>query len=73
VLAAAVRSVGSLDQVKIRAAVGAMKRETVAGRFQLDSAGHQIGYGSYLMQWQDGVQKLVWPRNVAEASVRLPA
>jgi hypothetical protein len=49
-----------------------MRRDVVAGRFQLDSAGRQLGYGSYLMQWQDGAQKLVWPRNVAESSLRLP-
>jgi branched-chain amino acid transport system substrate-binding protein len=73
VLATAVRSVGSLDQNKIRAALGSMRRDTVAGRFQLDSAGRQLGYGSYLMQWQNGVQKLVWPRDVAESSIRLPA
>jgi branched-chain amino acid transport system substrate-binding protein len=72
VLAAAVRAAGSLDQAKIRAALGSMRRDTVAGRFQLDPAGHQIGFRSYLMQWQCGAQKLVWPRDVAEPSVRLP-
>jgi branched-chain amino acid transport system substrate-binding protein len=72
VLAAAVRAAGSLDQDKIRAALATMRRDVVAGRFQLDSAGRQLGYGSYLMQWQDGAQKLVWPQNVAESSLRLP-
>ncbi len=73
VLAAAVRAAGSLDQDKIRAALGSLRRDTVAGQFHIDAGGRQLGYASYLMQWQDGVQKLVWPRDVAEASLRLPA
>jgi branched-chain amino acid transport system substrate-binding protein len=72
VLAAAVRAAASLDQDKIRASLTTMRRDVVAGRFQLDASGHQVGYGSYLMQWQDGAQKLVWPRDVAESSLRLP-
>lgn len=73
VLAAAVRQVGSLDQAKIRAALGSMRRDTVVGTFRLDPEGRQVGYSSYLMQWQDGVQKLVWPKAVAEAAPRLPS
>jgi branched-chain amino acid transport system substrate-binding protein len=72
VLAAAVRQVGSLDQAKIRAGLGRLTRQTVAGTFKLDSSGHQTGFSSYLMQWQNGTQKLVWPAADAEASVRLP-
>lgn len=71
VLAAAVRQAGSLDQAKIRAALGRLDRQTVAGRFKLDAAGRQVGYTSYLMQWQDGAQKLVWPAASAEAPLRL--
>ena len=41
-----------------------------AGRFRIDASGRQIGYTSYLMQWQDGAQKLVWPTAVAEAPLR---
>ena len=69
-LAAAVRTAGSLDQAKIRAQLGKLDRQTVAGRFKLDSAGRQVGFGSYLMQWQDGAQKLVWPATVAESPLR---
>lgn len=72
VLAAAVRQVGSLDQTKIRAALGTMRRDTVAGTFKIDPGGRQTGYASYLMQWQDGAQKLVLPTAVAEAPLRLP-
>lgn len=70
VLAAAVRAVGSLDQTKIRAALGRLDRQTVVGRFKLDSGGRQVGMASYLMQWQDGVQKLVWPAAAAETPFR---
>ncbi len=72
VLAAAVRTAGSLDQAEIRSALGTMKRDTVAGTFRIDASGHQLGYSSYLMQWQDAVQKLVWPTTVSETPLRLP-
>ena len=70
VLAAAVRTAGSLDQDTIRTALGSLQRSTVAGTFRIDASGRQIGYGSYLMQWQGGVQKLVWPAATAETPVR---
>lgn len=72
VLAAAVRRVGSLDQAKLRAEIGKLRLQTVAGLFRVDRSGRQLGYESYLMQWQSGRQRLVWPPKVAEAAVLLP-
>lgn len=72
VLAAAVRAAGSLDQAKIRAALGTLDRQTVSGRFKIDASGKQVGLASYLMQWQDGTPKLVWPEANAESPLRLP-
>lgn len=73
VLAAAVRAAKSLDQAKIRAQLATMRRETVAGTFRLDAQGRQLGYRSYLMQWQSGRQVLIWPAAVAEAPPQLPS
>lgn len=71
-LAAAVRQAGSLDQDAIRRELGRLQLDTVAGRFRLDAQGRQLGFSSYLMQWQTGKQVLVWPRSLAEAPLMLP-
>jgi branched-chain amino acid transport system substrate-binding protein len=73
VLASAVRKAGSLDPAKIRAAIGKLDLKTVAGEFRVDSQGRQIGYETYLMQWQNGKQVLVSPAAVAEAAPQLPS
>jgi len=72
VLADAVRKVGSLDQNKIREALLATSVDTVAGHFQLSPTGLQIGYTSYVLQWQHGHQELVWPADQASAAPELP-
>ncbi len=72
VLAEAVRKVGSLDQDKIRDALLATSVDTVAGHFQLSPTGLQIGYTSYVLQWQNGRQALVWPADQASAAPELP-
>lgn len=72
VLAAAVQQVGSLDQDKIRDALLHTAVDTVVGRFQLGPTGLQTGYTSYVLQWQNGKQELVWPRDQATAPVELP-
>jgi len=72
VLEQAVAKTGSLDQTKLRDTIAAMRANTVTGSFRLDAGGRQVGYKSYLMQWQGGKAKLVWPPKVAEAPLELP-
>lgn len=72
ILADAVKKVGSLDQTKIRDALLHASEDTVAGHFQVDKTGIQIGYGSYALQWHDGKQQLVWPEASATAAPILP-
>lgn len=72
VLADAVTEVGKLDAAKIRDNLLAKPRETIAGTFQLDATGVQIGYQAYLLQWQNGVQQLVWPQSAQTAQPMLP-
>ncbi|MDA8248766.1 MAG: amino acid ABC transporter substrate-binding protein [Rhodospirillales bacterium] len=72
VLASAVQQVGTLDQDKIRDAMLHTSVDTVVGRFQLSPTGMQIGYTSYVLQWQNGKQQLVWPQEQATAPVQLP-
>lgn len=72
VMAAAVQQAGSLDQDKIREAMLRTKVDTVVGRFELGPTGLQTGYTSYVLQWLNGKQQLVWPREQATAPVELP-
>jgi branched-chain amino acid transport system substrate-binding protein len=72
VLADAVTKVGSLDQAKIRDTLLHTSEDTVAGHFQVDKTGIQVGYGSYALQWQDGKQQLVWPEGSATAAPIIP-
>ena len=68
----AVEQAKSLDQATLRDTIFALRTNTVAGHFELDDEGRQVGYKSYLMQWQSGKPKLVWPPTVAEAPLQLP-
>ena len=72
VMAKAVQQVGSLDQDKIRDAILRTSVDTVVGHFQLGPTGLQLGYTSYVLQWLNGKQQLVWPREQATAEVELP-
>jgi branched-chain amino acid transport system substrate-binding protein len=71
-LAAAVKNAGTLDQTKIRDAYLKLNIQTVAGNFKLGTTGLQLGYQSFVLQWQNGKQVLVWPSSVANASPILP-
>ncbi len=70
--AAAAESIGNLDQENLRKALLALEMETVVGHYKVDSNGLQIGYSSYLLQWQHGKQVLVWPADEAETEPVLP-
>lgn len=71
-LGQAVSEVGSLDQEKIRDAMLKTTANTVVGQFKLSPTGLQTGYRSYVLQWQDGKQVLVWPKEDAQADPILP-
>ncbi len=72
VLEAAVKSVGSLDQDKIAAAIAKTEMDTVYGHFKVDARGIQAGFASALLQWQQGKQVVVWPDAVAQGKPILP-
>ena len=72
VLEEAVKSVGSLNQDKIAAAIAKIDMDTVFGRFKVDDKGIQVGYTSALLQWQQGKQVVVWPDAIAQGKPILP-
>ena len=71
-LSKAVQQVGSLDQTKIRDAMLNLSFESVCGPFKLNKTGLQIGYSSYVLQWQNGKQVLIWPKAAANATAIIP-
>jgi branched-chain amino acid transport system substrate-binding protein len=72
VFAQAIKQAGRLDQAKIRDAMRGLSVDTVAGHFKVNKTGLQVGYSSYVLQWQSGRQVLVYPTGVANAQPQLP-
>jgi branched-chain amino acid transport system substrate-binding protein len=72
VLDAAIKKVGSLDQTKLRDTIRGLTLRTVAGTFKVDANGLQIGFKTYMMQWQNGKGVLVFPPSVAQKKIKLP-
>jgi branched-chain amino acid transport system substrate-binding protein len=55
------------------AAARALDCTTLFGRFRLDPAtGRQVGHQMLTVQWQDGVRRVVWPPERAQAPLRHP-
>jgi branched-chain amino acid transport system substrate-binding protein len=72
VLNTAIKKVGSLDQTKLRDTIRGLTLPTVAGTFKVDANGLQVGFKTYMMQWQNGRGVLVFPPKVAEKKIQLP-
>lgn len=68
VVAAAVRKAGSLDKEKLRENLLSMSLPTLLGTYRVDAKnGIQLGYTSYIAQWQKGHLTIVYPRNTPGA------
>jgi branched-chain amino acid transport system substrate-binding protein len=73
VLAAAVKRAGSLDHDKLRDAISDVRISTLIGNWRIDPrTGIQLGYTSYILQWQNGKQVIVYPGNVAHGKPIVP-
>jgi branched-chain amino acid transport system substrate-binding protein len=73
VLSAALKRAGSLDREKLRDALGAVHVRTLIGDWRVDpKTGIQLGYTSYILQWQNGKQVIVYPGNVAHGKPIVP-
>lgn len=73
VLEAAVRLAGSLERDQVRAQLSAMQFRSLLGNYRVDATGKQIGHKTYVLQWQNGRRRLVWPPELAETTPRFPA
>jgi branched-chain amino acid transport system substrate-binding protein len=75
VIADALGRARSLDPEGIREALAATELTTVFGPVKFESYGEKINQNrapTYVVQWQDGELRLVWPREVAAAPYVYP-
>ncbi len=72
ILAAAVTRAGSLDRDKVRDAIAATNMSTVIGPVKFRPDGTGIVQQA-LLQWINGKQELVWPKESATAPLAYPA
>jgi len=72
VLATAIERVATMDKARVREMLYSMDILTVVGRYGVDKTGMQVKHFPVLMQWQDGVQKVVWPEDLANTTPRFP-
>jgi len=72
ILANAIEHAGSLDREKIRSAMAATGMTTVVGpvRFNPDGTGQ---VRAVMVQWLDGTQELVWPKEFSTKPFAYPA
>ncbi|MCC6174965.1 MAG: amino acid ABC transporter substrate-binding protein [Chloroflexi bacterium] len=63
-----IEQAGTLGDEALLAAVYSLRLSTLYGDFRLDPAtGAQAGHSLLVVQWQDGVRRIVWPSSAAEA------
>jgi hypothetical protein len=46
--------------------------QTIAGTYQVDATGVQVGYEAVVLQWQDAKQYVIWPAKFAQRKPLLP-
>ena len=68
ILETAIRKTHSLDRQKIRDVLATMDAMSIIGRYGVDNNGMQIKHFPIIVQWQNGVKKVVWPEEVAKAA-----
>jgi branched-chain amino acid transport system substrate-binding protein len=72
IVAAALTKAGTLDHQKLRDAIAATDATTVIGTVKFRPDGTGIVRQAFL-QWQNGKQELVWPKEFATAPLAYPA
>lgn len=72
IIAAAIEKAGTLNTEKIRDAIAATDMMTTVGKMKFHPNGTAIDPYPTTVQWQKGVQKLVWPKEFREAGFAYP-
>ena len=67
------REAGTADDAALAAAAWALECTTMFAPFRLDpQTRRQVGHRVLTVQWQNGVRRVIWPPEQAQASVRYP-
>jgi branched-chain amino acid transport system substrate-binding protein len=72
ILQQAIERAGTLDREQIAQTLRTSKFDTILGQYEFDERGvnkHQL---SFLVQVQNGQRTIVWPKEVAKSSLKLP-
>ncbi|MDE2571675.1 MAG: amino acid ABC transporter substrate-binding protein [bacterium] len=72
VLGAAITKVGSLDQDKLRDELSVMTMRTIMGTYKVDKNGSQVGYAAMVLQWKNGKQFVIYPKDEAQMTAMVP-
>jgi branched-chain amino acid transport system substrate-binding protein len=72
ILQQAIQRAGTLDREKIAQTLRSGKFETILGPYEFDERGVNKDQLSFIAQVQDGKRTIVWPKDVAKGSVKLP-
>ena len=72
VLAAAINEARSIDREKVRKELGVLDTVTIIGRYGVDAKGRQLRQRPLIIQWQDGVKKVLWPKDVSNGKLQFP-
>jgi branched-chain amino acid transport system substrate-binding protein len=72
VLQQAVEQAKTFDRDKLRDTLRTLQATTIYGNYKVGENGNQEAKASYLVQWQNGERKLVWPDAVAESKYIIP-
>jgi branched-chain amino acid transport system substrate-binding protein len=64
---------GSLNSTTVRNQLSSENFWTFYGNFQIGSTGIQTGHTMVVIQWQNGIKQVVWPKAVATATFVYPA
>jgi branched-chain amino acid transport system substrate-binding protein len=72
ILAAALAKAGAVDREKVRDAIAATDLMTVIGPVKFRPDGTGVVQGAFL-QWLNGKQELVWPKEFQTAPLAYPA
>jgi branched-chain amino acid transport system substrate-binding protein len=68
ILEIALNKVGIIDNEKIREILSKMDTMTIIGRYGVDKYGKQRRHFPLIIQWQQGIKKVVWPEGIKTAN-----
>jgi len=67
ILESAIKKAGSIDRDNLRVILLSMDAISIIGRYGVDRTGMQIKHFNVIVQWKNGVKKVVWPDDLKTA------